>query len=143
MHTIKTSRRPLRPAMAVLLATLAAAYSTSVPAADTSPAQQASRWNTEAGSAGDALRGEQFFRSKHGKKWSCTSCHQDPPVKPGRHAATGKVIDPLAPAYNPKAFTDTKRIDKWFRRNCNDVLGRECTAQEKADVVAYLNGIRR
>ena len=29
---------------------------------------------------------------------------------------------PLAPAANPKAFTDTARVDKWFRRNCNDVL---------------------
>ncbi|HEX7384701.1 MAG TPA: DUF1924 domain-containing protein, partial [Burkholderiaceae bacterium] len=27
---------------------------------------------------------------------------------------------------------------KWFRRNCGDVLGRECTADEKADIVAWL-----
>ena len=29
-------------------------------------------------------------------------------------------------------------MDKWFRRNCNDVLSRECTAVEKADVLAWL-----
>jgi hypothetical protein len=29
-------------------------------------------------------------------------------------------------------------VEKWFRRNCNDVLGRTCTPSEKADVMAYL-----
>ncbi|MFP5443986.1 MAG: DUF1924 domain-containing protein, partial [Betaproteobacteria bacterium] len=38
-----------------------------------------------------------------------------------------------------KAFTDTAKVDKWFRRNCNDVLSRECTAMEKADVLAYVS----
>lgn len=28
--------------------------------------------------------------------------------------------------------------DKWFKRNCNDVLGRQCTPAERADVLAYL-----
>ena len=41
-----------------------------------------------------------------------------------------------------KAFTDTARVDKWFRRNCNDVLQRECSAAEKADVLAYLIGLK-
>lgn len=27
---------------------------------------------------------------------------------------------------------------KWFRRNCNDVMGRECTTVEKADVLSWL-----
>jgi len=61
-----------------------------------------------------------------------------PPTRAGRHESTGKAIDPLAPAFNPRAFTDQARTDKWFRRNCKDVLERECTAQEKADVLAYL-----
>jgi hypothetical protein len=30
------------------------------------------------------------------------------------------------------------KVDKWFRRNCNDVLERECSAAEKADVLAYV-----
>ena len=49
---------------------------------------------------------------------------------------------PVGPAFNPKAFTDTAKVDKWFRRNCNDVLSRECTAIEKADVLAYLNALK-
>lgn len=138
------ARRPLaHAAVAALLAAFTLSHTPAFAAGDTTPAAQQQHWAAQAGSPGDAARGEQFFRSKHGKKWSCSSCHQDPPVKPGKHAATGKVIDPLAPAFNPKAFTDTKRIDKWFRRNCNDVLSRECSAMEKADVLAYLNGISR
>jgi hypothetical protein len=52
------------------------------------------------------------------------------------------LIAPLAPAFNAKAFTDTAKVDKWFHRNCKDVLSRECNAAEKADLLAYLNGLR-
>ena len=65
-----------------------------------------------------------------------------PPTATGKHASTGKAIDPLAPAFNPKAFTDAARVEKWFRRNCKDVLARECSAAEKADVLAYLAGLK-
>jgi len=37
-------------------------------------------------------------------------------------------------------FTDKKKVDKWFRRNCKGVIGRECTAQEKVDWITYLTG---
>jgi len=53
-----------------------------------------------------------------------------------------KAIDPLGPAFNPKAFTDAARVEKWFRRNCKDVLARECSAAENADVLAYLAGLK-
>jgi hypothetical protein len=56
----------------------------------------------------------------------------------GKHASTGKQIGPLAPAFNTERFTDTAKTEKWFRRNCNDVIGRECTVVEKADVLAWL-----
>jgi hypothetical protein len=59
-------------------------------------------------------------------------------VQPGQHAATGKPITALAPAANPQRFTDAAKTEKWFRRNCNDVLGRECSAAEKADVLGWL-----
>jgi len=65
-----------------------------------------------------------------------------PPTATGKHASTGKSIAPLAPAFNPKAFTETAKVDKWFRRNCKDVLARECSAAEKADVLAYLNSLK-
>ena len=95
-----------------------------------------------ANQASSATRGERFFVSKHGKDWSCGSCHGSPPTKEGKHASTDKAISPLAPAYNAKRFTDEAKINKWFKRNCNDVLSRECTPLEKADVMAYLNSLK-
>ncbi len=111
-------------------------------AADTSPAAQLAQWSAQAGTPGNAARGQTFFNARHGGEWSCASCHGTPPTTQGKHASTGKPIAPLAPAFNPKAFTDTAKIDKWFRRNCKDVLARECSAGEKADVLAYLNSLK-
>ena len=111
-------------------------------AADTSWSVQQQRFATEAGAPGQAVRGQAFFTQRHGGEWSCASCHGTPPTQQGKHASTGKTIAPLAPAFNPKAFTDTAKVDKWFRRNCNDVLQRACSAQEKADVLAYLGSLK-
>lgn len=116
--------------------------SASILAADTTPATQLHQWSTAAGSPGDPTRGKSFFTATHGKDLSCASCHGSTPTAPGRHSSTGKVLDPLAPSANFKAFTDTTKINKWFRRNCNDVLGRECSAQEKADVMAFLISLK-
>jgi hypothetical protein len=60
------------------------------------------------------------------------------PTQAGKHASTGKPIGALAPAFNPERFTDPAKVEKWFRRNCNDVMARECTPAEKADVLAWL-----
>ena len=48
----------------------------------------------------------------------------------------------MAPAFNAERFTDAAKVEKWFRRNCNDVVGRECTAAEKADVLAWLSTLK-
>lgn len=85
-----------------------------------------------------AARGRQLFTTTHGREWSCASCHGTVPTQQGQHAATGKSIGPLAPAFNPQRFTDPAKTEKWFRRNCNDVMARECTASEKADVLSWL-----
>jgi hypothetical protein len=85
-----------------------------------------------------AKRGEAFFQSTHGGEWSCASCHTRNPLASGRHAKTAKSIAPLAPAANADRFTSLATVDKWFRRNCNDVVGRVCTTLEKGDVLAYL-----
>ena len=111
-------------------------------AADTSAAAQLQRWSTRAGSSADVARGQALFNAKHRGEWSCASCHGKPPTAQGKHASTGKPIPPLAPAFNPKGFTDSAKADKWFRRNCADVLSRECSASEKADVLAYLLSLR-
>lgn len=90
-----------------------------------------------------AQRGAAFYRSTHGGDWSCSTCHTDNPAAAGSHAVTKKVVQPLAPAANPERFSDPAKIDKWFRRNCNDVLKRACTPQEKGDLVAWLLTVKR
>ena len=90
-----------------------------------------------------AARGAEFFRSTHGADWSCATCHTTNPVAAGRHAVTGNVVEPLAPAANARRFTDPAKVEKWFKRNCGDVLGRACTAQEKGDVIAFLLSLNR
>jgi hypothetical protein len=110
---------------------------------DTTPAQTLERFVAQAAGPSQPDRGRRFFAERHGGEWSCASCHGADPTAAGRHAVTAKAIDPLAPAANPAAFTDAARIDKWFRRNCRDVLRRECTPSEKADVVAWLLTLRR
>jgi len=127
-----------RPVAALTLLALGATLAAAALAADTSPARQLERFSALAGAPGEAERGRLFFTSRHGGEWSCASCHGNPPTGTGKHAGTGKSIEPLAPAANPRSFTDSARVDKWLRRNCNDVLKRECTAAEKADVLAWL-----
>lgn len=81
--------------------------------------------------------GQELWRSDN-KGRSCTQCHSDNPGSMGKHAKTGKVIKPMAPSVNPKRLTDSKKIDKWFLRNCKWTLKRECTAQEKGDFLVWL-----
>ena len=99
---------------------------------------QAEARKGDAAFSASAQRGAQFFNVRHGGEWSCASCHGSPPTGQGRHAKTGKAIAPLAPAANAGRFSDAAKVEKWFRRNCNDVLGRPCTPSEKADVLAYV-----
>jgi mono/diheme cytochrome c family protein len=106
------------------------------------PPAELQRWEQASGQAGNAARGQAFFGQRFGGEWSCASCHGQPPVRDGKHASTGKKISPLAPAFNAERFTDSAKTDKWFKRNCKDVLSRECTAPEKADVMAYLIGLK-
>ena len=70
---------------------------------------------------------------------ACTSCHGNDPRTPGR-ALTGKTIEPMAASVSPSRYTDPAKVEKWFKRNCNEVLGRECTPQEKGDWLTYMSG---
>lgn len=107
----------------------------------TTPQEILKSYESQSSKASPA-KGEQFFNAKHGKEWSCASCHENPPNHETKHIVTGKVIKPLSPNANPVRFTDEAKVDKWFKRNCNDVLGRECTAQEKADVLSWLMTVK-
>jgi hypothetical protein len=102
---------------------------------------------TEARSAGgfggfSAARGQRFFNAQHGSDWRCATCHTKDPLAAGQHARTGRDIAPLAPSANPERFADASKANKWFRRNCNDVVGRACTAVEKGDVLVWLMSLK-
>ena len=106
------------------------------------PADLLAGYTAQAGQPANASKGETFVKISHGQEWQCTSCHGKSPMLDGRHASTDKVIEPLAPVAHAKRFTDSAKAEKWFRRNCKDVLARECTAAEKADVLARLISLR-
>ncbi len=116
----------------------------SASAAAITPAELQSRLAVEARQADPAFRefsaqrGAAFYRSTHGGDWSCATCHTDNPAAAGSHAVTKKLVQPLAPAANPERFANPDKIEKWFKRNCNDVLKRACTPQEKGDFIAWL-----
>lgn len=111
---------------------------------------------TTAQAAGDAAAGKAFYEKEYaGNKYAqsagvgavgCVTCHQANPKQNTKHIKTGKESGPMAvsagwrdPDTGLARFADAKKAEKWFKRNCNGVLGRECTAQEKADFTAYLS----
>ncbi len=99
-------------------------------------------WRAEAGGlAFSAARGRSLYATRP-RDWSCSSCHTADPRQEGRHAVTGKAIAPFAPGVNPARFTNPAKVDKWFRRNCGDVLGRNCTALERGDLLTYLLSVQ-
>ena len=92
-----------------------------------------------------APRGEKLFREnfRHNDKMpGCTSCHTDNPKQAGEHVVTGKRIQPLAPVANAERFTDAGKVEKWFTRNCKEVIGRVCTPAEKADFITFMREVR-
>ncbi|MBF0283954.1 MAG: DUF1924 domain-containing protein [Magnetococcales bacterium] len=89
-----------------------------------------------------AQRGEALFRGKFTASAdtpSCTTCHTESPKQAGKTRA-GKAIDPLAPSANPARFTESDKVEKWFGRNCESVLGRPCTPLEKGDFITFIIG---
>ena len=88
---------------------------------------------------GKAMWNKTFKRDGEFPERSCSSCHTQDLTRTGKHVKTNKDIKPMTPSANPKRLTDAKKIEKWFKRNCKWTLGRECTAREKADFLAYIN----
>lgn len=91
-----------------------------------------------------AERGRAFFTAQHpadDEVTACSSCHTQDPTTVGKHLRTGKRIQPMAPSINPERLTNLYKVEKWFGRNCPDVIGRECTPIEKGDVMTWLLSI--
>ena len=122
-----------------------AAYAAAGPAQKTLIERYAALAKTKdpafAGFSGDA--GRAFFFAEQtggsGEANSCTVCHSPDPRKVGQTRA-GQAIDPIAVSANPKRLTDYATVEKWFRRNCDTVLGRECTVIEKGNFLTFMSG---
>jgi hypothetical protein len=93
----------------------------------------------------DAAAGKRAWTEEHtppdatGPR-SCSTCHTADLTKTGKHATTGKPIEPMAVSVNPKRLTDPAKVEKWFGRNCRWTLGRDCTPAEKSDFLAFIKG---
>lgn len=122
--------------------TAAVALSAAVVAANSQRDAIVSAYATQAGvSSFSADAGRQLFMSQNtgGKAAtpSCSTCHTSDPRNVG-HTRVGKPIQPMAVSRNPNRFTDAAKVEKWFRRNCKSVLGRECTPTEKGNYITYM-----
>lgn len=113
-------------------------------APDTTPERLLAEYAAKAGAPPSPERGQKLYGTNFGRDLglSCASCHSEAPTKRGRHALTEKAIAPLAPAANAKRFTDRTTVELNFRMNCKDVIGRECTAAEKADLLSWLLSLK-
>lgn len=89
-----------------------------------------------------AEAGRAFYIKKvtnaKGRVFSCSDCHNDNPSKMGEHNTLGDPIKPLAPSANPNRFSDVQKSAKGFNKHCTDLYGKDCSAQEKADLITYL-----
>jgi hypothetical protein len=85
--------------------------------------------------------GKAFFTREltiRGKQIACASCHTTNPANPGKHIVTKKPIKPLAPSANPERFSDVAKVEKNFEKHCLEIIGRDCTAEEKGNYIAYM-----
>ncbi len=127
-----------------LVGALAALAGWPAAAGDTSARQLIAQFAAQAHTQPSVARGKALFMGRHtgGKPEtpSCTTCHTQN-LRATGHTRAGKAIEPMALSANPSRFTDSAKVAKWFRRNCKSVLGRECTAGEKADILAWLSSL--
>ncbi|MBA3024011.1 MAG: DUF1924 domain-containing protein [Gammaproteobacteria bacterium] len=124
-------------AMLMVLGLFVALPAVATPASDTLLA----RYKAEGAKAPDAAKAKKDWTREEvveGEKMSCATCHGTDFSKPGKHHRTGKVIEPMSMKVNAERYSDVKKIEKWFKRNCKDAWGRECTVQEKADFLTFM-----
>lgn len=94
----------------------------------------------------DAARGRALYFGPHAggrnpQLGACAACHTKDPRQTGQHVESKRSIDPMAASANPARFTKDTKVEKRFTRDCPDVIGRACTAQEKGDFITYLLGL--
>src|SRR4030067_1444880 len=90
----------------------------------------------------NAEKGKEIFfkenkSEKHGKI-SCVTCHTSDLKQKGKNESTGKVIEPLSPSADSSRLTNVKDVEKWLKRNFNQVYRREGTTIEKGNVLLFI-----
>jgi mono/diheme cytochrome c family protein len=131
MHAVSASKT-----VALSLALVAAL---GAQAQSTTPASLLAAYTAQAGKPASPERGQALFNRKFGRDFdSCATCHGSVPNRAGKDAVTEKPIPPLAPAAQAGRFSDRSKVDYRFQMNCRDVVGRDCTVAEKADILAWL-----
>lgn len=133
---------PLRPVVFLAAALMLPAVASAGPLeAQLAEYATAARAENPAFAGFSAARGETFHRTEFGlgkpETPACASCHGKDPRAAGR-TRSGKVIEPMALSVSPTRYADPAKVEKWFRRNCREVLGRACTAQEKGDWLSFV-----
>ena len=132
----------LAAVLAAMLVPVATVVAT--PAHDALLARYAEQARTaDPGFAGfDAARGRALYMGPHvggkPKLEACAVCHTRDPTATGRHVGTGRDIAPMAVSANAERFTDRDKVEKRFSRDCPNVLGRDCSAQERGDFITWL-----
>ncbi len=105
--------------------------------AASNPIEQLDAYRQQGINEMDEGQGRQlWYASINGR--ACTDCHGEKPASKGQHVKTGKAIEPMAPSVNPERYRRSKKTEKWFLRNCKWTFGRECSLQEKADILTWL-----
>lgn len=128
-----------RLTISLLLAALFSVTNASAGALDQVMLQlQAQGAQTGDAQQGAAMWEKSFSHNKGPQQRSCSSCHTKNLKNIGKHVKTKKRIEPMAVSVNPERLSKAKKIAKWLKRNCKWTLGRECSAQEKADFLAFI-----
>lgn len=114
--------------------------------ADVATAEQAAKqYSLQAKSTLSADEGKAFYTKKvvvDGKDLSCSACHTDNPAQHGKHNVTGKEIQPMSPAVNPKRFAEIQKSEKGFTKHCKDLYKKDCSAQDKGNFITYLLSVK-
>jgi hypothetical protein len=121
---------------AILAGLLIGIASAGLSAADVNDVQN--HYRAQGAGSFDSGRGEALWNSRPYEGRQCADCHGPDLTRSGRHQQTKKTIEPMAASVNAGRYTDLKEVEKWFTRNCKSTWGRECTPQEKGDLLEYL-----
>ena len=127
-------------ALSVLLASAGARNAAADPVDDLLKDFAAQGAGNFSAQAGERFWDQPVTEPKSGEVRRCSLCHTTDLRRSGKHATTGKVIEPMAPSVNAKRLSNRADIEKWLLRNCKWTLGRECTPQEKGDVLVMIRG---